>query len=142
MIWDVATFLDTLEDALKARDAFAGVTVETAHPGKDKVRSPALIITGVLGEQEPGTMGNNDDTRYQAVGFIFSQIRGAGPQNWKAARDTARDLFADLGTYLKENHTVGDTVGRAAIGTFDFIQGANDYRWCRIDFEINVTALS
>lgn len=142
-VWSVPAFLDALEDALNARDAFAGVTVETAHPGGDRPKNPSLIIVGVTGAGEEGTFGPNNDEEYIAEGLIFSQYKGPGREKWKAARDRANGLLYDLGAYLQANPTVEATCGYARPGGFDFVQGANaNGRWCLISFDIKVTALS
>ena len=142
-IWSVPTFLDTLEDELRERDAFAGWEVFTAHPGGDAVKNKSLVIERVVGDQDDGTFGPNNDENYRAEGFIFRQVAGKGPQIWKQARDEAGEILADLGAYLEANPTVAGTVGYAKPGSFDYIQGANEKgRWCLIRFDIEVIALS
>lgn len=142
-IWSVPAFLDELEDGLSERDAMAGVLITTAHPGGDIPKNPCLVIERVLGEQEDGSFGPNNDEKYRAEGFIFSQYPGKGREKWLEARNRAGEILEDLGAYLEANPSVGSTVGYARPGAFDYLQGANDKgRWCLIRFDIEVTALS
>lgn len=146
-VWSVPAFLDALEEALAERDAFAGAEIHMAPPG-EMPNKDNITIFGVRGEKEDGTFGPNNDERYTVIGMAWAVAKGKGREKWTDARQRAYDLFEDLGVYLAANPTVPDgdgtgTVGYARMGTFDFLQGVLDgARVCRIDFEIEVTALS
>lgn len=132
------TFLDTLADRLRDREALTNVAVLTSIMGDDTPNESIVFISGDS-DQEWAPFGNRTrDEEFSLLGAVWIQSPGAGEEAAKEARDRAFLLLGEVEDQLREDPKVGGTalLGAAFTGV-RLDQGiAPNGRWVLLEFDI------
>jgi len=137
----IPAVLDALVDALKAVPGLSGVGVFSGPAGDSGVVECIEIGSEIQITESAAGMGGIRDERFDVEGSVFAIKPGASEAAIRAARDRAFDLFAEVETYLNDNHTVGGTCATTDISKGTVKQGYfQDGRICSIEFTVAVTS--
>lgn len=147
--------LDALLALLNARKATPGSplaadvptnraeVVITDAPSGEPIPFESIQLFGVSSNQQWAAIGNRRRSEnYIVRGGIFIQRRGAGRDVWRAVRERAYEILAELEDAIRVMPTLGlaDRV-IVQLARVDLDQGAQDNgRWAALDIDISVTA--
>lgn len=131
-----------MADALEQLEGLAGVTVATAHLGKDTPRECVLLLGSDTGEEDWGAIGRlRRDETIVLRGVVHTRKGGGGEPTIRAVRERCVEIYGEVQAWLRTQAgaQLGGVVKHITSVTFRTQEGitGDRERFCEIEFFIS-----
>lgn len=126
-----------LKTQLEDRAGLAGVSIYTAHPGKNLPKR-AITMLGFDATQNWAALGRHSrDEEFRISCSVYCELPGASEAVVQDLQDDANAIVSEVEKQLRDDPEINSTVRQSSLVEMEGNQGFDtEGRWCEVTFQI------